>query len=166
MMLFPLLAASAASLLLFPQTASAQFVKPPTDLTILRTPGNPNVTVSYKEPPYDICRTKNRNQKQYAGHVNLPPSTLASVSQDYPINSFFWFVEAQENPESAPLTIWLNGGPGSSSLLGMMTEVGPCEVKPFNDESLGTVPREYSWDAASNMLFLDQVCCVLTCVSR
>ena len=40
----------------------------------------------------------------------------------------------------------------------MLTEVGPCQAVPFNDHSIGTVPREYGWDGLSNMLFFDQVC--------
>ncbi|KAI5777506.1 carboxypeptidase S1 [Geopyxis carbonaria] len=134
----------------------AQFPPPVTGQKELRTPGNPNIIVRYKEPSNEICRTRNPDQKQYAGTIHLPPSTLDNVSQDYPINTFFWFVEAQNNPQDAPLTIWLNGGPGSSSMLGMMNEVGPCKAVPANKDSMTTVVRDYSWDGLSNMLFIDQ----------
>lgn len=137
---------------------SSQFVAPAESVDTLRSPLNPEVIVRYKQPPQEICRTRNPNQKQYAGHIYLPPSTLAPIQQDYPINTFFWFFEARENPKNAPLTIWLNGGPGSSSLIGMMSENGPCEAEPFGPNSIGTKAREHSWDAASNMLYIDQVC--------
>ena len=94
--------------------AVAQFVPPPTGQEELRNPANPNVVVRYKSPGQDICQTKNPDQKQYAGYVQLPPDTLKAVQQDYPMNTFFWFVEARENPHEAPLTIWLNGGPGGT----------------------------------------------------
>ncbi|KAH8149517.1 uncharacterized protein LAJ45_06597 [Morchella importuna] len=123
----------------------------------LRTPYNKEIIVRYKNPTSEICATQNPDQKQFTGHIHMPPGTLApDVVQNYPINSFFWFVEARENPESAPLTIWLNGGPGSSSMVGMFTESGPCTVVEAGRESIHTVPREWGWDRASNMLFLDQ----------
>lgn len=95
-------------------------------------------------------------QKQYTGYITLPPFTLAPIQQNYSINTFFWFIEARQVPESAPLTIWLNGGPGSSSMVGLFTEVGPCEVVQMGDGSYGTQPRMWGWDRSSNMLFIDQ----------
>lgn len=49
------------------------------------------------------------------------------------------------------------GETGSSSMVGMFTESGPCTVVEAGRESIHTVPREWGWDRASNMLFLDQV---------
>ncbi|KAF8568836.1 hypothetical protein P879_05275 [Paragonimus westermani] len=37
----------------------------------------------------------------------------------------YWFLEAIEKPDQAPLVLWLNGGPGCSSLGGLLTENGP-----------------------------------------
>ncbi|KAM0716484.1 hypothetical protein Q7P37_007929 [Cladosporium fusiforme] len=95
-------------------------------------------------------------QKQYTGYITLPPYTLAPIQQNYSINTFFWFIEARQVPESAPLTIWLNGGPGSSSMVGLFTEVGPCEVVQMGDGSYGTQSRMWGWDRSSNILFIDQ----------
>ncbi|KAF6771000.1 hypothetical protein AHF37_10151 [Paragonimus kellicotti] len=40
----------------------------------------------------------------------------------------YWFLEAVERPEQAPLVLWLNGGPGCSSLNGLLMENGPFIV--------------------------------------
>jgi len=95
-------------------TSAAEYGYPPpvTGTKQISTPGDPDVVVTYKEPSNEICRTWYPDQKQFAGHIHLPPGTLTPIRQNYPINTFFWFFEAQENPKDAPLTIWINGGPG------------------------------------------------------
>jgi carboxypeptidase C (cathepsin A) len=152
----PVLAALVAAFVTSIPFAKAQYPPPPTYDNVLRSPINPNVTISYKQPDEGTCTTVYPTQKQYTGYISLPPYTLAPIQQNYSINTFFWFVEARQVPESAPLTIWLNGGPGSSSMVGLFNEVGPCEVVQMNDGSYGTQSRTWGWDRSSNMLFIDQ----------
>jgi hypothetical protein len=120
--------------------AVAQFVPAPTDLTTKR--GYAGVDVRYKEVPAGICEL-DPNVKSYSGY--------ADVEEDQHI--FWWFFETRNgDPKDAPLTIWINGGPGSSSMIGLFQELGPCgigpDLKPFNNP--------YSWSNVSNMLFIDE----------
>lgn len=93
--------------------------------------------------------------KSYSGYVHLSPGTLDDIhlDQPVPINTFFWFFEARNNPKDAPLAIWLNGGPGASSLMGLMQEHGPCRVNP---DSNSTELNLWSWNNHVNMLYVDQ----------
>lgn len=102
------------------------------------------------------CTTAFPKQQQYTGYVSLPRFKLAPIEQNYSINTFFWFIEARTSPSTAPLTVFLNGGPGSSSMVGLFQENGPCEVVEVADGKLGTQPRDWGWDRSSNILFIDQ----------
>jgi hypothetical protein len=159
------------TLLAAPLLALAQFPPPVEFSNILRSPINENITIAYKTPPAGTCTTAFSTQKQFTGYIGmlhdakiqllltqpgLPPFTLQPIQQNYSINTFFWFTEARQNPETAPLTIWINGGPGSSSLIGMFAENGPCEVIQMPDGSYGTQARMWGWDRSSNILFIDQ----------
>jgi carboxypeptidase C (cathepsin A) len=143
-----------ASALLASNASTQQCSLPPTYNTVLQSPVNPNITISYTTPRNDTCATAFGSQKQYSGYVNLPPNTLAQ--QNYTINTFFWFFESRTSPETAPLTIWLSGGPGSSSMVGLFEEVGPCEIVQLPNGSYSTQPRIWGWDRSSNLLFIDQ----------
>eukprot|EP01083_Nonionella_stella_P316915 1151628_1 len=60
--------------------------------------------------------------KQYAGLMPLGDEDETAF--------FFWFVESQSDPANDPLSIWLNGGPGSSSIaFGFWTEHGPFRLQ-------------------------------------
>ena len=139
--------------------ALAQHLPPISKLsnwTILNSPVNENITIRFKSPPIGTCTTIFSTQKQYTGYVNIPPADVVSAPNDYPINTFFWFIEARQTPESAPLTLFINGGPGSSSMVGLFQENGPCEVIEIANGRLGTRARDWGWDRSSNMLYIDQ----------
>lgn len=85
---------------------AAQFVSPPADLKTAQ--GYAGVSVRYKEVPAGTCEI-DPNVKSYSGY--------ADVAEDQHI--FWWFFEARnQDPTEAPLTVWINGGPGSSSMIG------------------------------------------------
>ena len=89
-----------------------------------------------------VCETT-PGVRQYSGYF--------SVGQG--MNMFFWFFEARHNPEKAPLALWLNGGPGCSSLIGLFQENGPCHF--VNGDSQPSL-NPNSWNEYANMLYVDQ----------
>jgi hypothetical protein len=119
---------------------------------VVRSKLGDGITISYKEP--GICE-RNKGVRSYSGYIHLPPRTLESfnVTQNYPINLFYWYFQARKKPESAPLALWINGGPGASSMRGLLRENGPCSI---NGDSNSTSNNPWSWNEVSNMIYIDQ----------
>ncbi|GES56955.1 carboxypeptidase S1 [Aspergillus terreus] len=138
--LLPLLSL-AASVLASPQPhARRQLPKDPTGVKTITTANN--VTIRYKEPGKEgVCETT-PGVKSYSGYVDLSPTS----------HTFFWFFEARHDPHNAPITLWLNGGPGSDSLIGLFEELGPCQI----NSSIEDYINPYSWNEVSNLLFISQ----------
>ncbi|KAI3671461.1 hypothetical protein L1987_87199 [Smallanthus sonchifolius] len=81
--------------------------------------------------------------QQFSGYVTLDAKKKRAL--------FYYFVEAEVDPASKPLVLWLNGGPGCSSLgVGAFSENGP-----FRPNGQGLVRNEYSWNTEANMLYLE-----------
>ncbi|THH16806.1 hypothetical protein EW146_g3885 [Bondarzewia mesenterica] len=66
---------------------------------------------------------------------------------------FFWYWPSSKSTESDTLTIWLNGGPGCSSLGGFLQENGPISFQPGM-----TAPQAnpYAWTNASDVVWIEQ----------
>ncbi|KAL8969836.1 MAG: hypothetical protein Q9183_001801, partial [Haloplaca sp. 2 TL-2023] len=127
-----------------------------TNITTIRSPVDKDVVLHFKSPPIGTCTTIFPTQKQYTGYISLPPHKLDPIQQNYHVNTFFWFIEARTNASTAPFTIFINGGPGSSSMVGLFQEAGPCEVVEVAQGRFGTQARDWGWDRSSNIIFIDQ----------
>lgn len=85
---------------------------------------------------------KQPNFKQYSGYLNVADNK----------HLHYWFVESQKDPASSPVVLWLNGGPGCSSLDGLLTEHGPFLIQ---DDGMSLEYNPYSWNMIANMLYLE-----------
>ncbi|KUJ12819.1 peptidase S10, serine carboxypeptidase [Mollisia scopiformis] len=70
-----------------------------------------------------------------------------------PKHFYFAYFESRSDPTSDPLVLWLNGGPGCSSMVGLFMELGPCIVNEGGDSARENVN---SWINKANVFFLDQ----------
>jgi len=84
--------------------------------------------------------------RQYAGYVMLNETRNKKL--------FYWFVESQHDPANDPLVLWMNGGPGYSSLGGFFSEHGPFRVRKDNNIE----PFEQSWNRIANVLYVESPC--------
>ncbi|KAK8913841.1 Serine carboxypeptidase-like 45 [Platanthera zijinensis] len=93
---------------------------------ISKLPGQPNVTF-----------------EQFSGYI--------TVDEKEKRHLFYYFVEAERDPSSKPLVLWLNGGPGCSSVgVGAFSENGP-----FRPSGRVLLRNEHSWNKEANILYLE-----------
>ncbi|WVZ96620.1 hypothetical protein U9M48_042235, partial [Paspalum notatum var. saurae] len=82
---------------------------------------------------------------QFSGYV--------TVNERHGRALFYWFFEAQAMPEEKPLLLWLNGGPGCSSIgYGAASELGPLRVVR---QGAALEFNRYAWNKEANLLFLE-----------
>ncbi|XP_013784600.1 lysosomal protective protein-like [Limulus polyphemus] len=100
----------------------------------------------YNSNPDEIHRLpgliKPPNFKQYSGYLNATGEKMLH----------YWFVESQKSPTDDPVVLWMNGGPGCSSLDGLLNELGPFHVK---EDGKTLYDNPYSWNKVANVIFLE-----------
>lgn len=124
--------------------------------------GNPEDFTADEDEPLFITplleNGKDVKEIQKMAAIDLPDlkgfpgySGFITVNKTTNSNMFFWYFPAASQPDTSPLVLWLQGGPGASSLYGLFTENGPFEVT-----SSGKVKsRKYSWNINHNLLYID-----------
>lgn len=107
--------------------------------------------VSDEKHPNHKLRVKKTNPaelgidkvKQYSGYLDV---------EDEDKHFFYWFFESRNDPKNDPVILWLNGGPGCSSMTGLFFELGPASI----GKDLKPKYNPYSWNSNASVIFLDQ----------
>ncbi len=81
--------------------------------------------------------------RMYSGYLDLSDSLK---------HYHYMFVEAAKEPSTSPLILWLNGGPGCSSMSGFLEEIGPAT---FPEGEMDLKINENSWHKLANLVFLE-----------
>ncbi|KAJ6633431.1 Vitellogenic carboxypeptidase [Pseudolycoriella hygida] len=128
-----------------------------------------------------LARKRARVDEKYFLDV-VSYSGYFTVDDEHQSNLFFWFFPAEgtehlyqedvqedgdddynedvrfhqadndESDDNRPVVLWLQGGPGSSSLFGLFTENGPFFI---NDDRISIRKNPYSWHTKYNLIFID-----------
>ncbi|KAJ8560473.1 hypothetical protein K7X08_022333 [Anisodus acutangulus] len=82
---------------------------------------------------------------QFSGYI--------TVNKTHGRALFYWFFQSQFESSKKPLLLWLNGGPGCSSIgYGAASELGPLLVQ---NDGTGLDFNVHSWNNEANLLFLE-----------
>ncbi|XP_029128796.1 serine carboxypeptidase-like 40 [Cajanus cajan] len=149
------------SLLVFLPHSKATQADKLDELILSRSSQNPPVTLSWEEEDaikfHSIANVASQeglrqadkivtlpgqpygvNFDQYSGYVTVDPVAGREL--------FYYFVESPHNSSTKPLVLWLNGGPGCSSLgYGAFVELGPFRV---NSDGKTLFLNKYAWNEA------------------
>ncbi|KAM5351004.1 hypothetical protein ACJ41O_003727 [Fusarium nematophilum] len=148
--------------------AAQEFVPTPRDLELVPSKLFKGAEISYKKTA--ICETT-EGVNSYSGYVTLPKDLLPDAknwTDEQSAHLFFWYfgktpgslspssltnhpLESRKDPSNAPTSIYLGGGPGTSSFDSMSNF--PCFVNPDGNS---TTLNEVSWNNNVNMLYIDQ----------
>ncbi|KAH0492926.1 hypothetical protein TgHK011_007852 [Trichoderma gracile] len=97
----------------------------------------------YTLTPQNDSTCATYGESQWTGTVDVTPSHRL----------FFWFFNSRNDPVRDPIIVWMNGGPGGSSMMGLFNELGACWLDPGAN---ATVPNPFAWNSNASVLFLDQ----------
>ncbi|KAF1989073.1 alpha/beta-hydrolase [Aulographum hederae CBS 113979] len=96
-------------------------------------------SIRIKKQNDSLC---NAGSDQYTGWLDVGNKHL-----------FFWYFESKNDEVNDPLTLWMNGGPGASSIIGLFAENGPCLINKYGN---GTDYNPFGWSEKTSLLYVDQ----------
>lgn len=127
----------------------------------------PNTDVGKPLILTDFIEKGNLTGARNASVVNIPGVNIISYSGYFRVNItkdtnqssalFFWFFPAQNDPKNAPLLVWLQGGPGASSMFGLFQEHGPFTLNGSKTNT--SIPyidnRTIHWSKDHSIIYID-----------
>ena len=103
--------------------------------------------------------------RHFSGLVPVPAGSF-----EYPwpgsyqaLHTHYWLAEREHDPASAPIVLWLQGGPGGSSIAGSFTEMGPLALDDrsfftasFNRTGIPSpILNPHGWTKTANFLAVE-----------
>lgn len=116
----------------------------------LGDPGEPLILTPYIdkgniELAQNISRVPLTEKIGFTSHAGF-----ITVDKKYNSNLYFWYFPAFNKHKDTPVVLWLQGGPGGSSLFGLFTEIGPLVAKKE-----GFSIRKHHWALKNHLIFID-----------
>nr|XP_043629032.1 serine carboxypeptidase-like 50 [Erigeron canadensis] len=105
----------------------------------------------HHNPPSSATKLPKQSLPTKSGYLTVNSTTKSAI--------FYTFYESQ-NPNKTslsqtPLVIWLQGGPGCSSMTGNFYELGPWRVTRSGKHNITLKANPGSWNRIFGLLFLD-----------
>merc|ERR1719331_2152893 len=82
--------------------------------------------------------------EMYSGYIDIKNTTK---------RIHYVFIEAMQNKTTAPTVIWFNGGPGCSSMLGLLQETGPYVLE---SGATNYTVNPWAWNKETHILYIEQ----------
>ncbi|XP_028029309.1 vitellogenic carboxypeptidase-like [Bombyx mandarina] len=109
---------------------------------LMLTPFLKNESIALAQELSRVSLTETLGIESHAGFF--------TVDEKFNSNMYFWYFPPLSKNEAAPVLLWLQGGPGASSLFGLFTEVGPLVAGKD-----GFTKREHHWAKNYHLIFID-----------
>ncbi|KAJ2940208.1 hypothetical protein O0L34_g11775 [Tuta absoluta] len=93
----------------------------------------------------NMSRVSITDQMGFSSHAGF-----FTVDDIFESNMYFWYFPPFSGNKKAPVVLWLQGGPGGSSLFGLFTELGPLVATKE-----GFAERKYHWALNNHLIFID-----------
>lgn len=87
---------------------------------------------------------------QYSGYLDGTDGCDTATNGPF-CKLHYWYAEAEGGSSDKPVVLWLNGGPGSSSVLGFLQENGPLLINATG----GLMENPWAWTKVANLFVLE-----------